>query len=62
MRRDRGPVQEARDYAHEFLAYRKKEPTPYMGLRFLPNGNRDADERVLSDDELLAAEEAGRGK
>jgi hypothetical protein len=47
-------VKEAREYyAHEFLAYRKKEPTPYMErLRFEPNGRRDADERVLSDEEL----------
>ncbi|MGH2657616.1 MAG: hypothetical protein ACRDIZ_13145 [Actinomycetota bacterium] len=59
----RKTVQEARDYyAHEFLAYRKKEPTPYMeGLRFRPNGDRDADERVLSDEDLQAAEEAGQG-
>ena len=57
-------VKEAREYyAHEFLAYRKKEPTPYMeGLRFEPNGRRDADERVLSDEELQQAEEAGKAK
>lgn len=50
-------VEEARDYyAYEFLAYRKKEPTPYMeGLNFVPNGGRDADERVLSDEELEEA-------
>jgi len=50
-------VQEARDYyAHEFLAYRKKEPTPYMqGLKFDANGDRDADERVLSDQQLEEA-------
>jgi hypothetical protein len=55
-------VQKARDYyAHEFLAYRKKEPTPYMeGLRFEPNGGRDDDERVLSDEQLQEAEEAGK--
>jgi hypothetical protein len=60
----RRTVQEARDYyAHEFLAYRKKEPTPYMErLRFRANGDRDADERVLSDQELQAAEEAGKGR
>lgn len=57
-------VKEAREYyAHEFLAHRKKEPTPYMGgLRFEPNGRRDADERVLSDEELQQAEEAGKTK
>jgi hypothetical protein len=57
-------VEQAREYyAHEFLAYRKKEPTPYMqGLRFEPNGGRDTDARVLSDVQLDAAEEAGRNK
>jgi hypothetical protein len=57
-------VKEAREYyAHEFLAYRKKEPTPYMeGLRFEANGRRDADERVLSDEQLREAEQAGRAK
>jgi len=57
-------VQEARDYyAHEFLAYRKKEPTPYMdGLKFKPNGGRDADERVLSDEQIEEAVRAGRRK
>lgn len=60
----RKTVQEARDYyAHEFLAYRKKEPTPYMeGLRFEPNGGRDADERVISDQDLQAAEEQGKAR
>jgi hypothetical protein len=60
----RRTVQEARDYyAHEFVAYRKKEPTPSMvGLRFRANGDRDADERILSDEDLQAAEEAGKGK
>jgi hypothetical protein len=55
-------VKEAREYCkHEFLAYRKKEPTPYMeGLRFEPNGRRDADERVLSDEELQQAERRAR--
>lgn len=57
-------VQEARDYyAHEFLAYRKQEPTPYMqGLRFEANGGRDADERVLTDQQLEEAVETGRSK
>ena len=32
------------------------------GLRFEPNGGRDADERVLSDDDLAAAQEQGRAK
>jgi hypothetical protein len=56
-------AQEARDYyAKEFADYRRKEPTPYMdGLRFTPpSGNQaDADQRVLSDDELEAAKEEG---
>ena len=60
----RKSVQEARDYyAHEFLAYRKKEPTPYMdGLRFEPNGGRDADQRVLSDEQLQEAVDEGKAK
>jgi hypothetical protein len=57
-------VQEAREYyAHEFLAYRRKEPTPYMErLRFTPNGRRDADERLLFDDQLEEAEQAGKAE
>lgn len=57
-------VQEAREYyAHEFLAYRKKEPTPYMqGLRFEPNGGRDPVERLLTDEQLKEAVEAGKAK
>jgi len=57
-------VQDARDYyAHEFLAYRKKEPTPYMDrLRFEPNGRRDADERLLSDEQLEDAVRQGERK
>jgi hypothetical protein len=57
-------VQQAREYyAHEFLAYRKKEPTPYMeGHRFEPNGDRDPDDRVLSDEQLKEAVEAGKAK
>ena len=60
----RRTVQEARDYyAQEFLRYRKKEPTPYMeALRFEPDGSRDADERVLSDEELREASELGKAK
>lgn len=62
--REEKTVQEAREYyAHEFLAYRKKEPTPYMEkLRFEPNGGRDADERMLSDDDLERAQEQGEQK
>jgi hypothetical protein len=57
-------VEEARKYyAHEFLGYRKKEATPYMeGLRFEPNGRRDSDERLLSDEDLAAAVAAGEAK
>ncbi len=57
-------VEQAREYyAHEFLAFRKKEPTPYMdGLRFEPNRGRDADERLLSDEQLEQAVEAGEAK
>jgi hypothetical protein len=57
-------VEEARAYyAHEFLAYRKKEPTPYMeGLRFRPNGRRDADERLLTDEQLEEAVAQGEKK
>ena len=57
-------VREARNYyAHEFLGYRKKEPTPYMeGLRFEPNGLCDADERILSDEQLQEALEASQAK
>lgn len=57
-------VQQAREYyAHEFLAYRRKDPTPYMeGLRFEPNGGRDADEPLLSDEQLEEAMTAGKAK
>lgn len=57
-------VAEAREYyAHEFLAYRREEPTPYMdGLRFDTDGGRDADQRVLSDRDLEQAVEAGKAK
>lgn len=57
-------VQEAREYyAHEFLAHRKKDPTPYMEeLRFEPNGRRDPDERMLWDEQMREAEEAGKLK
>jgi hypothetical protein len=57
-------VQEAREYyAKEFADYRRKKPTPYMErLRFTPpEGNTaDPDVRLLSDDDLKAAE--GEGK
>jgi len=57
-------VNEAREhYANEFLAARKKEPTPYMeGLRFEPNGERDPDEPLLSDKQLQEAVDAGEAK
>jgi len=57
-------VQDAREYyAHEFLAYRKKEPTPYMeALEFEPNGDRDPDQRLLSDEQLKEAVQAGKAK
>lgn len=55
----------ARDYyKEEFLGFRKKEPTPYMsGLRFSPMTNgADPDRRVISDQELEQAEQAGKAK
>lgn len=57
-------AQDAREYyAHEFLAYRKQEPAPYMeGLKFEPQGHGDSDERVLSDEDLAAAVKAGEAK
>lgn len=57
-------VQQAREYyAHEFLAYRKKEPTPYMeSLKFRPSGGPDRDQRLLSDEQLKQAEEEGKSK
>jgi len=57
-------VEEAREYyAKEFLDYRRKQATPYMdALRFRPDGDtRDADERVLSDQDLERAVEEGKG-
>lgn len=57
-------VAEAREYyGYEFLAYRRKNPTPYMdGLKFQPNGGRDSDRRILSDGELEDAIRAGKAK
>lgn len=58
-------VEEAREYyAHEFLAYRRKEPTPYMqSLRFSPQPNsNDPDERMLSDEDVMRAFEEGKRK
>ena len=57
-------VEDARDYyAHEFLAYRKQEPTPYMdGLKFQPSGGPDRDYRVLTDEQLQQAEKEGKEK
>lgn len=55
-------TQEARDYyAREFLDYRRKEPTPYMGeLRFQPESNSgDPDKRLLPDDDLERAKQEG---
>lgn len=63
--RGRRTVQEAKDYyAHEFLAYREKEPTPYMeGLRFTPESHAgDPDRPVLSDEQLEAAVAKGKAK
>ena len=54
-------VDEARAYyAKEFLDYRRGLPTPYMDeLRFEPRRDTpDADERVLSDQDLADAEAA----
>ena len=57
-------VQEAREYyANEVLDYRRKKPTPYMErLRFSPAQGKaaDPDIRILSDDDLKAAEEEGK--
>jgi hypothetical protein len=50
-------------YAEEFLNARRKQPTPYMQqLRFTPavDSAADPDQRVLSDDDLNAAIEAGK--
>jgi hypothetical protein len=57
-------VQQAREhYAQEFLAARKKKPTPYMeGLKFQPGGGADRDQRLLSDEELDKAVEEGKAK
>jgi hypothetical protein len=51
-------------YATEFLDYRRGRPTPYMEkLRFAPHeGAADADERVISDDELEEAKREGRSR
>jgi hypothetical protein len=61
---DRSPDDARRYYAEEFLAARRKDPTPYMsGLRFEPGGDTtDPDERALSDDELQRATEQGESK
>ena len=55
-------VELARDYyAKEFLDYRRGKPTPYMErLRFEPmRGSADPDRRMLSDEDLDAAEQEG---
>jgi len=58
--------QEARAYyAKEVLDYRRKLPTPYMdGLRFKPDGPAaaDPDIRILSDEELERARQAGEAR
>ncbi|MEX1005594.1 MAG: hypothetical protein WD156_09510 [Acidimicrobiia bacterium] len=59
----RRSVEDAREYyATEFLGVRKGEPTPYMeGLRFEPGdgSSGDPDTRVISEDELEAAQRTG---
>ncbi len=59
-------VQEARDYyAKEFADYRRKLPTPYMErLRFTPadGSAADPDVRVLSDEQLAQALQAGEAR
>ncbi|WP_168625574.1 MULTISPECIES: hypothetical protein [unclassified Cryobacterium] len=55
-------AEEAREYyAKEFLDYRRGLPTPYMQkLRFRVEGEAaDPDERILSDEQLEAAEREG---
>lgn len=57
--------QEAREYyAYEFLAYRKKEPTPYMDkLHFKAStSGGDPDVRLLSDKQLTNAVNLGKEK
>ncbi len=49
-------------YAKDFLDYRRKRPTPYMGgLRFTPPADVTAerDVRVLSDKEIERAKDEG---
>lgn len=57
-------VEAAREYyAKEFLDHRRGRPTPYMeGLRFSPADMKaaDPDRRLLSDQDLQQAVEAGR--
>jgi hypothetical protein len=59
-------VEEARTYyGKEFADYRRKKPTPYMEkLHFIPDksGAADADERILSDEELEQAAREGQGR
>ena len=51
-------------YAHEFPAYRKRGPTPYMErLHFrVEHDTADPDERILSDSQLEEAQEIGKSK
>lgn len=58
-------TQEARNYyAYEFLAYRKKEPTPYMDkLHFeASTSGGDPDTRLLNDEQLSKAVDEGKAK
>jgi len=58
-------VEDARAYyAKEFLDARRKQPTPYMErLRFQPGTDTaDADQRVLSDQDLEQAVQEGEQK
>jgi hypothetical protein len=51
-------------YAKEFADYRRKLPTPYMDrLRFAPGQDTaDPDVRMLSDEDLARAKQAGEKK
>ena len=44
-------------YAYEFLGYRKGDTVPFMeALRFVPEGEPEHDERIISQQELEAAQ------
>lgn len=59
-------VEAARDYyAKEFLDARRKQPTPYMEKLWFTSAvgsAADPDDRILTDEQLNQAEEAGRAK